>query len=452
MDRLLEFSLNKHGIRSRVDRARSSMEGMVPRAQTLDELPDDRRAIWTKILGDEFSRRVLLLTDPKPGMNFEPGQLVISGGFCAMRTADTRFIDDGLTIDPQTGNTAPITNVQQVARFVKESIAFDQIAEAIGTPNHPQLEYVAMSESRLWSDKITKKLEHRAMKLVPSDKDLIAEAVEQAEVTRHQMTERYLQRLTDNPDLNLVRVPDYEIFEDLERARDDLLVRANVRPKDILHQHEYREFNSITLVWSMFSQPYFDLLKAKGYVSPERDTFLMVVPVTHAWADTKTGADLAWNVQRKAGVYLREGINDRTGLVAYPECTTTSKRSVRRLLNCSEVPSISNWQAMLTETGILGVEQNGIINPVNNSLFLWGLNLLPAGNTLRALDDLVTTSQDFDQEATVIASRLSGRGDIQEAVGEARGRFIRERVLPLNEIINRDLRSLFQFVTDGIVV
>lgn len=452
MDRLLEFSLNKHGISSRIDRARFSPEGMVPHAQTLDELSDDRRTIWTKILGDEFSRKVLLLTDPNPGLSFEPGQLVISGGWCAMRTADTRFIDDGLTIDPQTGKTSPITNVGQVAKFIKESIAFDQLAEAIGAPNHPQLQYVAMSESRLWSEKIVNKLGHRGMKLVPGDKDLITEAVEQTEVARHKMTERYLQRLTGNSDLDLVRVPDYAIFEDLERARDDLLARANVRPRDIFHQHEYGEFNSITLVWSMFSQPYFDLLKAKGYISPERDTFLMVVPVTHAWGDTRTGIDLAGEVQQKAGVYLQEGINDRTGLVAYPECITTSRRSVRRLLNCSEVPSISNWQAMLAETGALGIEQNGIINPVNNPLFLWGLNLLPAGSTLRALDDLVTTSQDFDQESAVIASRLGGRGDIQEAVGKARGRFIRERVLPLNEIINRDLRSLFQFVTEGIVL
>lgn len=451
MDRLLEFSLNKHGISSRVDRAQSSMEGMVPHAQTLDALPDDRRAVWTRILGDEFSRRVLLLTDPNPGISFKPGQLVISGGFCAMRTADTRFIDDGLTIDPRTGNTSPITDVGQVARFVKESITFDQLAEAIGAPNHPQLEYVAMSESRLWSEKIVNKLVHRGMRLVPDDKDLISEAVEQAEVARHRMTGRYLQRLTGNADLNLVRVPDYEIFDDLERARDDLLSRANVRPRDIFYKHESGEFNSITLVWSMFSQTYFDLLKAKGYVSPERDTFLMVVPITHAWADTRTATDLAGRVQQKAGIYFREGINDRTGLVAYPECTT-SKRSVRRLLNCSEVPSISNWQAMLAETGALGVEQNGEISPVNNQLFLWGLNLLPAGDTLRALDDLVTASQDFDQEAAGITSRLSGRGDIQEAVGEARARFIRERVLPLNEIINRDLRDLFQFVTHGIVL
>lgn len=426
---------------------------MLPNGLTPDELSSDRREAWKNVLGEDFLQRVLLMTDPSSDASLVPEQLVISGGWCALRTADANYLDKGLVIDPSTGTTTPIRSAEQVADFIKQSVSFDQIVDAIGTPSNPGLEYVSISESKLWSEKIIQKLIRCGKTLTPTDKDAITEAVEQAELVRYQITERYLQIMTGNSDLRLTRVPDYEVLEDIARARDDLLRRAHVNLGTLVgrYPNEREKVGNGTIVWSMYSQPYFETLKDRGFISPKRETFLIVEPIFHAWADSEIGNDLVQNVQGDRGKYFQPGINNRTGQVAYVECLTADRESVRRQLNCAEVPNVTNFYAML-ESGELAAEQNLILDPMQNKLFLWGMNIFPRGATLRALEGLIEVKQDFDREKKEMIEQIKGRTEIQQAVATMRAQYLYERILPLNTVINEELGILFLTLTDGIVL
>lgn len=447
--KLFNFALQNQGVDSRVNRARASM---LPNGLQPDELSADRLKAWENVLGADFLQRVLLMADPQSDASLIPEQLVVSGGWCALRTADANDLDKGIVMDPQTGTPTPIKSVEQVTDFIRNGAAFDQIVDAIGTPNNPALERVSISESKLWADKIVQKMIRNGMQLTDADRDAIVAAVEQAEIARYQMTERYMRIMTGNPNLSLTRVPDYEVLEDITRARDELLREAHVNLGSLARTYpdEKDKVGNGSIIYSMYSQPYFEALQSRGFISPQRKTFLIVEPVFHAWADSQTGDYLVDKVHRDAGVYFQRGINSNTGQVAYVECISPNKQSVRRELKCAQVPNVTNFYALL-ESGELAAEQNLILDPMQNKLFLWGMNILPTGATLQALEGLISAKQDFDREKKEISDRTKGRADVQQVVASMRARYISERVLPLNAVINEELGMLFLTLTDGIV-
>lgn len=440
------------GLNKKIRRATS---GHLPSGLTSIDLSCDGKGFET-ILGD-FAPRVLMVSDPNNAYTLIPEQLAIAGGWCALRTKDvTDLSQQGIIMNPLSGELEKITSVDQVASWIGKSIAFDQIIESVGPVKGA--EYAVISERRLWSERIALKLSRVLERtLTPADKNKIERAIDQADIARAIMTEKYLKFLLGDKDgIVFRRVVDDDIWQDLKQARNEMLRLAGLSIEGLKRKFpkENAAIESSSLVWSMYSEPYFDTLRKNGYI--RNKTVFIAEPILHACAETLPENELSTRVYQNKGVYFDpDGFNPNTGFIAYIECLTSRGENIRRELRAGEVPNIANWQRLFNGGEMIDPESNAVLNPPDNKIFLWGTNLLPYGKTREALLALVDIQEEFKKERKMINSQfMTGatkpqadtKSLLQRKTGELREAF-EKRVVDENIKIAIQLKELFAYLT-----
>ena len=449
-ENIYESLIEASGFTSRADRARNS--GQLPQGKLLSKMKETKQAAWMSMLGESFSQRTILVTEPKGEESLQPAEVSISGGWCAIRTKDVDNLDKGKIVDPVSGKISELVSVDQVVNFIVSGVCFDQIIDAIGTPSHPDLEFAAISESQLWSQRIQTKTEKVLKRpLSVREKYSIECAVEQAEIVRYLITERYLRMVTQNQGLKLARIPDYAITEELKLVRDELLNSVGLSLTSLKKKYptESHSADGTSLVLTMYSQPYIELLRQKGYFSSSRKNALIAEPVTHAWGNTRLVSDIISAVHRNEGIYFEDGVNPKVGQIAYVESVTGNNKTTRRDLDCSQVINISNWEVLFS-SGELTPDRNVFLNPAQNQLFVLRANLCPVGRVMEILQQLIEVQSSYKLEKEAVSAELD-RETRTQMVQDVKQRLLQNVVMPLNAELWLLLKETLSTLTEGII-
>jgi hypothetical protein len=447
-------------------RINQAQAGHLPQGVTLDNLSPNNLEAFKQILG-EFNTKVILVTDPQDFNSLIPEQLAIAGGWCALRTADVNQLNNGLIINPITNQPEKISSVKQVADWLKKSTTFDQIIEAVGVTIGNEI--FAISEARLWSTRICDKLAQIFQQpLTSSETTVITQAIEDAEQTRFKLTDRYLQFVTNNQSPPLFRLVDRDVWQELGEARDELLKTAGVSLEDLSLRlsQPVNYLKDRGRIWAMYSQPYFNALRNKGIITSPQ--VLISEPVLHSFGTSEADRFIVNQIYHDKGIYFNpSGINPDTGFVVFIECLTSKGKSVRRELPVGTTPNISNWEQLFDRRsfekptsplqGLLAAENNLILNPAENNLFIWGINFLPFGETLTALSRLVDVKAQFNQDkksrqSQIPKSKSQDRQTINSLIGSTanlKNKWQYE-VNNINLIIEKNLFDFFQFSTQDL--
>lgn len=438
--------LGKSGVLARLDRVRKT--GQLPFGKTLEELPFTQKVSIATMMGDAFSQRVLILSVPPEHIEIESENITVMGGWCVLRTQDFNNLSKGNLIDPETGDLKKISQVEQVALFIEKAIAFDQISDSIGYPSNPNLHFAAVSESQLWSEKISAKLgQVLNRKLTLTEHDQIECSVSSAEKNRHIMTEKYLRYLTGSPNLRLNRILDYDIRGELNILRDEILKIAGFGASEQSGNCSIdpESLEGAATVLSIYTGPFIDILKARGYLSPARELTYIVEPITHAWANTRASGELIKALHRSNAIYFQPGMNVNLGQIAFVESVTGDNKSTRFDLDISRVPNIHNWRELL-ESGDLAVDKNSTLIPIQNKLFTSAANFIGDSEGLNLLRGLIEAHRTFKVEKDKFVS-LPNNGDKSKVIQGVKDDIITECVTPLNESLNTKLKEFFAELT-----
>jgi len=422
--------------------------GQMPTGLTLNQLEQStNKSQWEKILY-RFAPAIALVTDPQ--ISLIPEQLTIAGGWCAIRTNEVKELQSGIIVEPETNKLTKIISVKQVANWIKTSVSFDQITEAIAPLS--QVELMAISEVRLWSERICQKLSWVLPDpLTSTDKDQIFKAVEEADKKRYQLTQRYISYVTDNPqrEADLKRILDYQIWPELTTARDELIQAAGLSLEQLaaMYQTNVTWIDSMSLVWTMYSQPYFQVLKQGGYIQGEQ--FLIAEPAEHAQPASAVEAYFTNRIYQKfnrLGVYFYpEGINANTGYVAFIGCIDSRGQNARKNLSLGEIPNLSNWEKMLTG-GQLSPENNLSINIQENKLLLWALNLMPFESEVQeSIIALTKIRQEFNETKKKTNGEIKGK-EAQAFVSGLKQK-LEPEIFAVNQKLASSLFLFFQYLT-----
>ena len=445
----------ENGMESRITAARG---GHLPTGLILNEIIGNQGQ-FAAILG-EFAPRVLIASSPNNPMSLIPEQIAVAGGWCALRTNDVKKLTakEPIIMSPETGVIEPVTSVTQVAEWIKQSISFDQIIESVGAVNAS--EFGVISEQQLWTERMISKLSAIfTRRLTPEEQGKIADAVKSAEEIRAEITKRYLIRVTNNDSITFNRIVDADIWKDIQYAQVDMLSRVDlsVAKLERMFPDDAEVIKSSALVWSMYSEPYFDMLRSKGAIT--KPTVFIVEPSLHTYADTRPGREVVRRIYQDKGKYFDpKGINPNTGFIAFMECITPDGKNARKSLSVGEVPNIRNWRKMFQDDGALSVERNTIIDLKQNLLFVWGVNLLPFGVCRQKLLELAEIQKRFQTEKATIGGIFSNterKDKSVQATIQTRTEQLRQEMLievaDTNVVIVEELTSLFTFLTEGLL-
>lgn len=430
---------------SRTNRGR---RGHLPTGKTLEQINAD----GANIIGENFAPRTVIATIPE---RLNPEEIAIAGGWCSFRNADFEGIESnkfpgirgGVITDPLTGEVKQIKSVSQVLDWVEKTIAFDQIVEAIGSATGG--EYFAISESTLWAQKLIRTLEEAksnnliSLTLSQSDKDKIAQAVADADTKRVILTERYLCFILEK-NINLKRVNDGDITQGLQSARDELFENAGISVEQLQEQFPTQAIiiPSKSQVWSMYSQPYFDMLRKRGIIT--KPIVIICEPTKHSYAADRAGTEVVKAVYQRRGIYLEpNGINPNVGFISYMECVDAKGTPVQESLTIDKVPNMINWKNLFDTNGMFDFEQNVDIDPAKNQLFIWAVNLIPIGSTLKTLLAIAAIKREFNEQ------KKNAKLRSKEEAEKFKEQFL-NRVRFLNQSLSNDLRSFFEMMTDGL--
>lgn len=419
------------------NRIESAQRGHLPNGKTLEDLP-------LSILGSEFAPKVIIGALPESATK---DSLTISGGWCTLRLVEAGKLEkERVLLNPVTGTEEPITSIQQVANWLQDSIAFDQVVEAIG----PILgnEYVAISESRLWAKRILIAVENSLGKLKFSERKFLIQAVEDAEKKRALLTERYLQ-LVLGKSVRLRRITDREIWGDLRKAQQELFSKSGLSVASMAKEFSNGNNNlsSRVLVFSLYSEPYFAMLRRKGLVTNQN--VVISEPTIHTRTKDLAGNAVIQAVYQANGKYGQPGINPNTGFVAFMECLWQGNEKgkgkgepVRDTLAINQVPNTSNWRELFSN-GFLNPTQEPDLDPLKNPLFVWGVNLIPFGKTRQTLLKLLEVKEQFIDEKKNV--KLNSKEDADNF----KRKFLDE-IKQLNQNLAQDLWDFFERMTEGL--
>ncbi len=411
----------------------------------------------------EFAPRVVTFSDPRSPQTLLPEQIAVAGGWCAIRSKDLEGMDPDCAgiMNPKTSKLEPIVSVAQVANWITTSVSFDQIVDSVGSLQ--AFEYAVISERRLWSELVNTKLAQVfKRRLSPSETDQINSAINQAEQTRIALTTRYIRYVTGNEKLIFQPVFDDEIWKELKEARDEMLRYAGLRngTSDLkrMYPRESTLLDTSAMVWAMYTQPYFDKLRSRGYIT--KPTVLIAEPTMHSLAETDAKGEVVRRINQQwgAGIYFDpKGMNPNTGFVAYMESIAPNGLYARRELLAGQVPNISNYQELFKDDNMLDPLKNAQIDPRVNMLFLWGVNLLPFGKNREYLLKIADIQTLFQKEkerinaqfpVNIIPSdpefktRITSR---KQASQEAKTCY-QKMVADLNEKVATELKALFEYL------
>ena len=295
-------------------------------------LPNYKWAIEN--LGESFDK-VILASNNIERLSLD--SYTVLGGWCAIRTRCINDLQKGIITDTITGKKQQYKTVDELCNWLMKAIALDQIIEAIGSYNGDN--YTAISEEYLWLEKIVKIVnKYFNRKLNETEIDKVLKAIKHSEEKRSKATELYLSFIKGKR-VQITKVRDIDIFQDLIRSRDSLFDRLNItkekltqpmvlnrnitrKIKDSSHilNDLYQYIDRYSIVWFMYTGYYLDLLKDKGYV--KTDYAIIIEPYSHARSNESESEFKKVMLSSKNGTnnYLvHGGINEKLGFIASSE-------------------------------------------------------------------------------------------------------------------------------------
>lgn len=298
------------GLSKRIEQARN---GHLPKGLTLLNLESNSQG-FNSILGD-FAPRVLIASNPNNALTLIPEQIAVAGGWCALRTKDVVNLNkQGIIMNPKDSKLEEVKSIGQVASWIQQSVTFDQIVESVGAARGA--EYAVISERRLWTERMILKLSEILRRNLSSwEKNTIERSIEQAEKIRAGMTARYLQFATGNENIIFQRVVDEDIWTELQISQKEMFARAGLTIDRLekMFPGDAAIIHSSALVWAMYSEPYFDVLRSNNLI--KKQSVFIVEPSLHTYADTKAGNEVVRRIYQDKGIYFdSNGMNANTGL------------------------------------------------------------------------------------------------------------------------------------------
>ncbi len=358
-----------------------------------------------KHLGETYDKVVLATRGVETAFQ-DVNEYTTLGGWCVLRTFDTVKLTKGLLTHPITNKAYPITDITNVAEWIVSNIALDQIVETVGY--HPSNRYVAISEVELWTKKIVTLLEGQLEEhLTPSDTQLIQSSIENVELQKYQLTQKYLEYIAGGP-VNLTRVVDSDIFDELIQGRDRILttvglsIEALVEPTlarfESSQKMKQRDrlihyIQDYSIAWFLYTGEYLKILqKAKYVITPKA---LLVNPWKYALNSEIEGKQLFGDkVFQGQHAYLRKGgINENIGFIALDQPSTYGMKRLRTNTSIANVPNIKNYRQYISN--LRQDEKLGFLDISQNQAFQDTLNFFPYARGAELLTRMIHVINDY---------------------------------------------------------
>lgn len=340
-----------------------------------------------------FPFDVKLLSASEGVSVLQPNDFTAIGGWCAIRTADLMLLKRREIADPKSKTVTKYRDASEVSDWIKNAVGIDQILDSIGI--YSGSAYVAISERRLWGERIKRIVAEACgyRKLGRQNAGRIERALEDAEAKRYVATKRYIEYVKRGS-VSLIRVVDDEIFDELIKVRDTMLREASVTLHDLkkLYPSEDGSIDSGAIVWGMYTGPYLEMLKAKGYVSTTNG--LIIEPWLHAVEETRARKELNNRIfSVRNNRYLGPGFNKNLGFVPYMDVTMPDGAATRKSMPIGDIPNVMNYTEFIRQ---LRNDPNiASVSLCENPAYIWGANLLPYGAAKDALMGMVDISDSY---------------------------------------------------------
>lgn len=323
------------------------------------------------------------------------------GGWCAIRTIDSTTLRQGElpSLEKEKQNTK-VTSVSELTDWISQAISIDQCIEAV-YPIPKVTDYVSISEAQLWSERIFDWMKNR----FPTEQNLkrnIRDAVDIAEQKRLTYTTRYLLYVTKNPNIYVTRFTDEIIVDDLVSIRNEMLTMAgtSVSKLQSRYPNEQQSIPGYSLVWTMYTGLYLNLLQEKGVV--KNKIALISEPWFHATSETDAKNEVTLSLfgtsNNPRNEYLNpKGINAKLGFIANYDilnANSTTRMRVSRPINT--MPNELNYQQFIQQ--MRDTPQIASLTLQENPAFIWGVNLLPYETCKKTLYNMIALRQSYKKE------------------------------------------------------
>ncbi len=412
---------------------------------------------WFSTNIGEGYERVILASDGIESLSFR--DFTVLGGWCAIRTNDMLNINEGKLSNLERNTTYNYSSPSEVSEWVLNAVSIDQIVEAVGT--YKGCKYTVISEQRLWGDRLQQSVEaHLGRSLTNVESEQLKSAVVNSELKRKIITQKYLDKVTGQKN-SLKVVIDTDIFEDLVRERNILLEKVSVTMKDlampiylnrvksgadhhdvenILEQNIMKDLvsyiDSYSLVWFMYTGPYLELLKSKGYVDTEKA--VIIEPWSHA-SSNESESLFNQRVFEQFGInnYLDpNGFNRNLGFIAMDEVASFSWKKIRSSEPISKVPNLKNYKnytATLSRSAT-----RGELDLSKNQIFLDAVNYYPFNENLQLIKKMIEVREDWlNLKSTLFDKDISNRKQD-----------FRVKMKSLEDLVIDQLRDFFDCIFD----
>lgn len=365
--------------------------------------------------------------------------ITVIGGWCAIRTADMLLIKSGVIIDPNTGQITRYKSTDEVCNWIETSPTIDQVIEAIGMYTGDA--YVAISEEQLWGDRIKSAITNQlGRSLLPAEIISIEDSLTRAELKRYEMTRRYIAFVTGKMP-NFTRFTDRDIYLDLLDVQKQMFKAAGITLDQLIQMFpEEKGIDSYSLVWGMYTGPYFALLQQKGIANTPKG--LIIEPWWHAIGETRAKNFMNIRTFEEPNNYFRKnGVNENLGFAAYANLMNPDGTQMWVATPLNKIPNLSNYPGFIRE--IFTQEACCNLDLSQNPAFIWGVNLLPFGVCKKALLEMLQIKDEYKNLKKKLPDTT--RETRTQMVNKLKEEF-RAQILIQAFIIQRELEKMLKVV------
>lgn len=375
----------------------------------------------------------------------QPNITTAIGGWCALRTADVNKLKEyGSVSDPLTGESKAITSINTMNDWLEQAVSIDQIIEAVGLFKGNK--YVAISEVKLWADRIRLELSNRLNRpLTKKETNQIENSLRIAELKRFVYTQRYL-NYANKCENSIVRVEDRDIWDDLVQIRDEMLrtIGSNVITLINGFPDEEKNIPGYSIVWGMYTGLYLNLLKSRGLVSTTNG--LIIEPSFHAIGETKAKAYVSDKIFNEENNYLvRGGINENLAFAAYAELMFPNGDRMSRRYTIDQIPNPLNYRIFISD--LIDNPDRTSLTLTENPVFVWGINLFPYGKTRIALQKMIEIRNAYKDARKYLGGYLYSKEDSSKKALELKiefGQQMNEQALTVISELQLMFESVFK--------
>lgn len=393
----------------------------------------------TKLFG-QFGQRLVSVS--KGAERLLPQDVTAIGGWCAVRTIDMQLLQKGLITDPNTGEITNYQSPEQICEWLERSPSIDQVIEAIGLYSGDK--YIAISEEQMWGNRIKAAVSTQQRRpLLQEEVNSIEASIQKAELFRFELTKRYIEYVTGKkPDF--LRFTDRDIYSDLVKVRNEMFKAAGISLERLIKM--FPEDNGIegySLIWGMYTGPYFALLKQKGIANTSKGVILE--PWWHAIGETnsKHYMNVLTYTPFWKNYFQKTGINGDLGFAAYANLMTQNGDLMWVSTPLNQMPNASNYNDFLERNFRQESCQN--IDLSQNPAFIWGVNLLPYGRCQQALYEMVRIKDEYKLSKKQITASSTDKDQTIQSVSQLKNESSQE-ILIQAEIVIEELKKMLQVV------